>query len=133
MDHFTHNIYAWIIFSVLIIAFSAIRGLYYREFKKRKSMSKAEMKIIKLPEVFSQKEIEFIEEWYSEKGMQQLRQVNGKEFKLLKDKPPVSGCRYVNVSAIKVLVVRRNNTDLKPYQEQILKTVKLLVLDAWIK
>ena len=87
---------------------------------------------IKLPNEFSNEEMEFIEGWYSEKGMQQLLQANGKKFKILKDKPPVPGCSYVRVDAITVLVVRRNNVNLKPYEEQVLKTVKLLMLDTWI-
>ncbi len=90
------------------------------------------MKTIKLPSSFSNDEIEFIENWYSEDGMQQLRASNTKPFSLVDEKPPVKGTKYVNVENTPVQVIHRDPKTLRAIAMKELKTVKLLLLDAWI-
>lgn len=88
---------------------------------------------IKLPLVFSQDEINFIEDWYSESGMQQLLLSRGKTLKVLDEKPPKDGIKYVEIEGVPVVYLHRDSTTLKQVQMSELKTVKLLILNEWIK
>ena len=92
------------------------------------------MKTIKLPTTFSDKEIEFIEEWYSEAGILQLKAAGGRNSVLtvLKEKPPGKGMKYVSIKGIPVDCIQRDRTTLKQVRITELKTVKLLLLNEWI-
>lgn len=89
--------------------------------------------VINLPTVYNTKEMQFIDEWYMEEGILQLKQTQGREFVLLKDKPPVPGCKYVNVADVMVTMRKRDNRTLVITIFQLPKTVKLLLLNEWIK
>ena len=161
MIQFPYILYPLAIISAILIGFIITRWVYYREFKidktkrcnnvinisdsskeailkmgrtmNRKIKDANKSKVINLPPVYSPKEMQFIDEWYMEEGILQLKQANGKEFVLLKDKPPVPGCKYVNVDRVMVNFKKRDNRTLELIDIQIPKTVKLLMLDAWIK
>jgi hypothetical protein len=91
------------------------------------------IKTIDLPIPFSDKEIEFIEEWYSEEGMKQLLSSRGKKCRVLNKKPPIDGVKYVDVDDLPVLATLRNKENLQAFQVWELKTVTLLLLNEWIK
>ena len=156
-DFFTYQIYALIIASILVTLFVLIKWLYYRKFKtdrikrgdivhnlsddaktkvlKMNSLRALSTKssIINLPKVYSAEEMQFIDNWYMEEGILQFKQAHGYQFILLKDKPPVPGCKYVSVSGIMVNLKKRDNKTLELIDIQLPKTVKFLMLDEWIK
>ena len=157
IEYYIYRFYPWAIVSILLIAFALIRWLYYRKFKtgriKRgdiitnlsdgtkstvlKTLSKGQLmtktKLVRLPETFSDKEMIFIEEWYSEAGMQQLLWSKNKPCSTLDQKPPTKECKYVKVKKIPVIVYGRNNQNLHQTQRTELKDVTLLLLNEWIK
>lgn len=91
------------------------------------------MKTIKLPETFSPAEMSFLEEWYSEDGMQQLLSSNGKTATLTAKKSHVYGAIFVSVAGVPVRKMRRDNKTLRPALVSELKTIELLVSENWIK
>lgn len=151
------TLYMWGAISLSLIIFALIIWFYYRKFKsdrikrgdnvinlrdgaktdisKVNSLSALSVKgqIINLPLVYTVKEMQFIDNWYMEEGILQLKQTQGRGFVLLKDKPPVAGCKYVNVSSVMVNFKKRDNRTLELIDIQLPKTVKLLMLDEWIK
>ncbi len=157
MIQFPYYFYPLAIISAIFIGVIITRWFYYRKFKtdrikrgdivhnlsddtktkilKMDSPGVLSIKnpIINLPKVFNQKEMQFIDNWYMEEGILQLRQAQGREFVLLKDKPPIPGCKYVSVPGIMVNFKKRDNKTLELIDIQLPKTVKLLMLDAWIK
>lgn len=91
------------------------------------------MKTIKLPEAFSPAEMSFIEEWYSEEGMQQLLSSNGRRFAPVDKPSPKQGALYVSVKDIPVPYIHRDNKTLQRIAMTELRTVELLVSEDWIK
>ncbi len=86
-----------------------------------------------LPETYNAREMQFIDNWYMEEWILQLKQASGKGCKVLPDKPPVSGCKYVTVDGIAVNLKKRDNKTLELSDIKMIKTVKLLLLNEWIK
>ena len=146
MDHFIHNIYAWIIVSISIIAFAVIRWYFYRKHIKSRPEPttkppserpliidpKTAMKTVNLPQSFSDKEIDFIENWYSEVGMQQLLSARDKPCKILDKKSQAEGAKYVSVDGISVAMQARHRESLSLVKTREIKTVTLLLLNEWI-
>lgn len=93
------------------------------------------MKTIKLPTTFNDKEIEFIEKWYSEAGILQLKVAGERNSVLtvLTEKPPAKGMKYVSIKGIPVDYIHRDRSTLRQIRMTELKTVKLLLLNEWIK
>lgn len=87
---------------------------------------------VNLPPKYSQKEMAFIENWYMEEGINQLKAAAGRECYILKDKPPVPGCKFVDVRHIPVNIKVRGNITLELVDKQVSRTVKLLLLNEWI-
>ncbi len=90
------------------------------------------IKTIKLPSTFSSVEIKFIEEWYSEQGIQQLKNSNGKTFEYICQHPVFEEYSYIDVPGITVSTGVRDSRTLQLISMMEFKTVKLLVLNEWI-
>ena len=141
-----------------LLIYTAIRLHFYRKFKAKKEhifddiaamqkinrsdsdkgfkpvirglMSK---RIVNLPKRYNQKEMVFIENWYMEEGINQLKASNKMECVVLVKKPPEPGCKYVSVSNIPVNFKFRDSKTLELKDMQERKTVTLLLLNEWIK
>lgn len=140
---------------ILIVAYALIRWLYYRKYKSdrikpgdiahnlidgtkstvSKVISETELmlkNVVSLPSQYSPKEMAFIEQWYMEEGILQLKQADKRECRITQDGPQ-PGCKYVDIDNIKVNFIVRNNRTLGLETKQELRTVKLLLLNEWIK
>lgn len=100
---------------------------------KTPKLSASINKTIKLPETFSKKEMAFIDNWYSEKGMQHLLKAKGRNCEILTEKPPVIGCKYINAFDVPIQHSIRDTRTLQPIYYIKPTTIKLLLLNEWIK
>jgi hypothetical protein len=89
-------------------------------------------RIVNLPKEFSPREMRFIENEYMEEGINQLKQANQRECFIRKD-PSQLGTKFVDVADIKVNFKTRNNKTLEIEDKQEFRTVKLLLLNEWIR
>ena len=155
IEYYMYRIYPWIIVSIILIGFAVWRWLYRRGWKSdkikpgdivnnltdgtkstvSKVISESELmlkNVVSLPSQYSPKEMAFIEQWYMEEGILQLKQADKRECRITQDGPQ-PGCKYVDIDNIKVNFIVRNNRTLGLETKQELRKVKLLLLNEWIK
>lgn len=146
LEYHLQRLYIWIAFSIMLLLFVLFRWFYYSKFRKdrikwrgiAKNLKTSDLdmmskNVVNLPSKYSSKQMAFIENWYMEEGIKQLKSAGGRECYVLSTKPPVPGCKYADVGNIPVNVKVRSNTTLELEEKQVSRTVKLLLLNEWIK
>lgn len=156
LEYHLQRFYIWIAFSILLLAFVLIRWYFYRKFRSpqikpgdiiqnltdgtKSTVAKVStpgelmsLNTVNLPSKYSPKEMQFIDTWYMEEGIKQLKSADKRQCYILTDKPPVPGCKYADVRHIPVNVKVRGNITLELVDKQVVMTVKLLLLNEWIK
>lgn len=130
MLEFIKHVIGWLLVATAAIMF--LKLIFYRE-KNMPVKTAGEKGIINLPETFSRKELDFIENEYTEKGMQILLKAKGKSCKILNEPTASKNYKYVSVQVQIPCVIKRDSKTLKPVHGVEIKDIKLLLLNEWIK
>ena len=160
IEYYIHRFYAWIIVSAFLIGFAFFRWLYKRKSKASFKNDKIKPKdivrnlkddtkatiykvnsgselifknVVNLPAEYSQKEMMFIDNWYMEEGIKQLKASDKRGCFNIYKHPAYDDYSYVEVNNIPVNVKTRSNTTLETEDKVVFRTVKLLLLNEWIK